>query len=94
MRIRLATIYAGPAGTYSPGIHDLPDELALPLLAGGYASRVDAPGVSPAVDAVALDPAAVPRRPRSKKTAMAPGAPETATAPAQTVQTSAHHSDA
>lgn len=87
MRIRLATIYAGPGGTYSPGIHNMPDELARPLLASGYASRVDG---EPSAADPAQEAATLPRRARGKKTAMLPGAPETATAPVQTVQTSAH----
>lgn len=83
MRIRLATTYAGPAGTYSPGEHDMPAEIAGPLLSAGYASRVD--GEQSAADPVP-ETASQPRRARGKKTTMARGAPETATAPEQHVR--------
>ena len=43
MRIDLKTIYAGPLGTLMPGIRDLDDDLAGPLIAAGYATAVIGP---------------------------------------------------
>lgn len=47
MKIRLNTLYAGPAGVIQPGQEvEMPDEIAAPLVADGYAvnlSEVVAP---------------------------------------------------
>lgn len=42
MKVNLHTRLAGPAGTYQPGQHDLPDELARLLIAGRFASEIAA----------------------------------------------------
>lgn len=43
MRIRLKNIVAGPLGTFSPGIHELPDGFARDLIIGGYAEAIEEP---------------------------------------------------
>jgi hypothetical protein len=37
MRVKLKTSVSGPAGSWAPGIRDLPDELADEMLEAGYA---------------------------------------------------------
>ncbi len=51
MKIRLNTIYAGPAGVIQPGQEvEMPDDAAAPLVEGGYAVDLSAPveGEAPA----------------------------------------------
>lgn len=68
-KIQMKTILAGPAFSADPGqIVDCDEALAVALVAGGYAARLDAPLTRPA-----------PARPMAPvETAIAPGAPETA----------------
>ena len=41
MLVRTFTIMAGPDGNRQPGVHDLPDDEAMALVAGGYAEHVE-----------------------------------------------------
>lgn len=52
MKVQLITTYAGPLGTWMAGTTvDLPDKEAKGLVAGGYATRVEAPATpEPAPD--------------------------------------------
>ena len=44
MRVKLLTIYAGPAGSYSAGsVVDFDEADAKPLIDGGYATQVEEP---------------------------------------------------
>ena len=44
MRIRLNSLYAGPAGIIQPGQEvDMPEAVAAALVNGGYAVALDAP---------------------------------------------------
>ena len=75
MRVKMKTIYAGPSGSAPPGkVIDLPDAEANALVAGGYATPVEAP-------APAAVPPVAPEAP--VETATEPAAQETATAPRQ-----------
>jgi hypothetical protein len=41
MRVKLKTSVSGPAGSWSPGIRDLPDELADEMLEAGFAELIE-----------------------------------------------------
>lgn len=57
MRIRLKTTMAGPAGVYQPDeVADFDDALALALLEGGYAERVESAMVAAPETAVLPPP--------------------------------------
>lgn len=44
MRVRLKSVYAGPAGCFQPGSeHDFPEQEAKQLVAGGYAESLEQP---------------------------------------------------
>lgn len=52
MLVRTFTIMSGPAGTWQPGVHDLPDEVAMAMLESGYAEQVEP---EPTVEAEAVE---------------------------------------
>lgn len=57
MRIRLKTTMAGPSGVYQPNeVADFDDALALALLEGGYAERVESAMVAAPETAVLPQP--------------------------------------
>jgi hypothetical protein len=54
MRVRLKTLYAGPAGIYQPGaVVPFQDSEAEALVSAGYASRED-PIVQPRIEAAVI----------------------------------------
>jgi hypothetical protein len=64
MLVRLLTTLAGPAGTFRPGVVDLPAAQAAQLVEAGYAERMPQP-----VESAAIQPAAtamIPPPPKRK----------------------------
>jgi hypothetical protein len=53
MKIHQTTVSAGPSGVRPPGVHDLPPEEALALVAGGFARLLE----QPAVETASAEPA-------------------------------------
>lgn len=76
MKILLKNIIAGPSGTYSPGVADVPDDFARQLVAGGYAELLplDEPVPSPApepepepiIESAAIEPEETAMLPKAK----------------------------
>ena len=58
MRIKLHTIMAGPAGTLSPGEHEVADAVGLVLCASGFATSLEH-GKPPAKRTPVIESAAI-----------------------------------